>query len=391
MTVDAPVRPAGALARITRDDAAFLRDTWGRSAAVFPAVPGGDFERLLSFDDVDRIVSTMSLRTPMFRLVQAGPTFTEAEYTRAGRTGSRPVTGIADPIRIFAMFRGGATIVLQGLHRYWEPVSRLVRELEVELGHPCQVNAYITPPGAQGLALHTDPHEVFVLQTFGAKRWEIHAAPEEERRAPVDATLSPGDAVYMPTGTPHAASTQETLSGHLTIGVHVTSWREVVAGIWKRLEADPSLDDPIPAGWLRDGAAFGEAVRERIATLRASLDLVDPGDVAATRTEAFLSSRAPLLRGALSDELRVAGLDDRTVVSRRPGSVCDLTTRGGELTVLLGDRRLVMPAWLEPAMRWIAVQDRFAVGDLSAHLADASSRAVLVRRLAREGLLLLDR
>jgi hypothetical protein len=71
--------------------------------------------------------------------------------------------------------------------------------------------------------------------------------------------------------------------------------------------------------------------------------------------------------------------------------VCDLTTRGGELTVLLGDRRLVMPAWLEPAMRWIAVQDRFAVGDLSAHLADASSRAVLVRRLAREGLLLLDR
>lgn len=391
MTVGAPVRPGGALTRITRDETAFLGETWGRSAAVYPAVPGSAFEELLSFDDVDRIVSTMSLRTPMFRLVHAGRRIAEAEYTRTGRTGSRGVTGIADPARIFALFRGGATIVLQGLHRFWEPVAGLVRELEIELGHPCQVNAYITPPGAQGLALHSDPHDVFVLQTFGAKRWEIHPAPREPQRPPLGATLSPGDTVYMPTGTPHAASTQETLSGHLTIGVHVTPWREVVADVWKRLERDPSLDEPLPAGWLRDRPAFAGQVRERLEALTSTLGAVDAEEIAASRAERFLSTRAPLLRGSLADEPALAAVDDATVVARRPGSVCEVSTRGGEATVLLGDRRLVMPAWLEPAMRHIAARDRFAVADLSASVADATARAVLVRRLVREGLLLLDR
>lgn len=391
MTVGAPTRAGGALARITRDDAAFLRETWGRSATLFPAIARGEFEPLLSFDDVDRIVSTMSLRTPMFRLVKAGRPITEAEYTRTGRTGSRPVTGIADPAKIFALFRAGATIVLQGVHRYWEPVGGLVRELEVDLGHPCQVNAYVTPPGSQGLALHSDPHDVFVLQSFGDKRWEIHAAPKEDPRPPIDATLSPGDALYMPAGTPHAASTQRTLSGHLTIGVHVTSWREVVAELWRRLDGDASLDDPVPAGWLRDRRAFADGMRERLAALQAAADRIDPEDVVASRAETFLSTRAPLLRGALSDEPLLGSLGDGTAVSRRPGSVCEVTGRGGELAVLLGDRRLVMPSWLAPAMHRIARSDRFAVGDLADLVGDAAARAVLVRRLVREGLLLLER
>ncbi len=391
MTVDAPVRRSGALARIARDGPAFFRDTWGRSAAVFRAAPGAAFERLLSFDDVDRIVSTMSLRTPMFRVVQAGRQIAEVDYTRSGRTGSRPLTGLADAAKIFDLFREGATIVLQGLHRYWEPVAGLVRELEVELGHACQVNAYITPPGAQGLALHSDPHDVFVLQTFGAKRWEIHAAPREAARQPMEATLSSGDTVYMPKGTLHAASTQETLSGHLTVGVHVTSWREVLADVWKRVEADPSLDEPLPAGWLHDRDACASGLHERIGRLRSALARVDTDDVVASRAEMFLSTRAPLVRGALTDEPALAALDDATVVVRRPGSVCEVITRGGELTVLLGDRRLVMPSWLEPAMRSIASHDRFAVRDLSSHVADAAARAVLVRRLVREGLVRVER
>ena len=45
----------------------------------------------------------------------------------------------------------GATVVLQGLHRYWPPLRDLVAQLELELGHPCQANAYLTPPGRAGL------------------------------------------------------------------------------------------------------------------------------------------------------------------------------------------------------------------------------------------------
>jgi hypothetical protein len=111
-------------------------------------------------------------------------TIAESEYTRSGTTGSRPVSGMVDPARVFELFRQGATIVLQGLHRYWEPVTELLRGLELELGHRCQVNAYVTPPGAQGLALHEDPHDVFVLQAFGRSGGRCTRAGEAPREPP---------------------------------------------------------------------------------------------------------------------------------------------------------------------------------------------------------------
>jgi hypothetical protein len=50
-----------------------------------------------------------------------------------------------------------------------------------------------------------------------------------------------------------------------------------------------------------------------------------------------------------------------------------------------------MPAWLEPAMRRVASSDGFAMHNLAAELPDRESRAVLLRRLAREGSLTIER
>lgn len=377
-----------ALERCTGDPSSFLERTWGRRAVVYAEVEPNGFGDLLSLDDVDRILSTTSLRTPSFRLVKAGEQIPQASYTRSGTTGSEPVSGMADPARVFELFRGGATIVLQGLHRYWEAVTRFARDLELELGHPCQVNAYVTPPGAQGLELHDDPHDVFVLQAFGRKAWEIHAAPGETVREPIRATVEPGDCIYMPGGTPHAASTQEALSGHLTVGVHVATWRDVLSKALNVMERNPSLDEPVPAGWTRDPEAFARAFEDKLAVVRDELGRLDVRELADDHAIGFLSTRASILRGALVDQLELDRIRDGTRLERRPGSVCELRTRAERLVVLLGDRRLEMPAWLEPAMRRIAgADDVFRVVDLADVLIDRESRAVLARRLVREGLL----
>jgi bifunctional lysine-specific demethylase and histidyl-hydroxylase NO66 len=376
------------LARCTGDPAGFLERTWARRASVFTGTGHDGFADLLSLQDVDRILSTTSLRTPSFRLVRAGDPIPESAYTRSGRTGSKPVSGMADPARIFELFGAGATIVLQGLHRYWEPVARFTRALELELGHPCQVNAYITPPAAQGLALHEDPHDVFVLQAFGRKRWEVHAAPLEAERPPLEAEVAPGDCVYMPKGTPHAASTQDVLSGHLTVGVHVTTWREVVRDVVETALKDEAFDDAVPAGWTRAPLDFARLMEPTLAALRTSLQDLDGRAVAQERAERFLSTRPSLLGGGLLDRVRLSELDDTTQLVRRPGAICELRAREDGLVALLGDRRLDLPAWLEPAMRRIAATDSvFTVSDLRAEIADASSRVVLCRRLVREGLL----
>jgi lysine-specific demethylase/histidyl-hydroxylase NO66 len=363
-TLDRVRAGGGALERCTGDPRSFLANDWGRRAAVRLGGPSPKtlapvgFEDLLSLDDVDRFLTTTALRTPFFRLVKAGEQISESAYTRPGRTGSREVTGIANPSRVGALFEDGATIVLQGLHRWSEPVGRFCRDLELELGHPCQVNAYITPPGAQGLDMHVDAHDVFVLQAFGSKQWEVHASPHEEGRDPLAVEVTSGDTIYMPAGTPHAARAQDVLSGHLTVGVHVTPWREVLTGVVGRMAA--LIDDPVPAGWMDDVDGFADELRGRLAALASALGDVDVLTEAGERRERFLSNRAQLARGTIAERAAPISVNDATVVSRRPGTVCEVALRADRLVVLLGDRRLEMPA---------------------------SSRAVLVRRLIREGLL----
>ena len=378
----------GPLERCTIDPASFLEEDWGKRAVVRRGGTDAGFEDLLSLDDVDRFLTTTALRTPFFRLVKAGEQIPESSYTRSGRAGSRDVTGIANPARVSTLFEGGATIVLQGLHRWSEPVARFCRDLELELGHPCQVNAYVTPPGAQGLDLHEDGHDVFVLQAFGRKHWEVHTAPKEPERAPIDAEVAGGDTIYMPAGTPHAARAQDVLSGHLTVGVHVTAWREVIAGAVA--DAIAGDDDPVPAGWTEDPDSLAGELRTRLAALASSLDDVDARRVVGERRERFLSSRAQLARGSIVERSAPIAVDDDTTIARRPGAFAELDVHADRLVLLLGDRRLEMPSWLEDAMRRIAElrgDETIPVRDLAPFLRDTESRRVLVRRLIREGLL----
>ena len=73
-----------------------------------------------------------------------------------------------------AEFERGATIVLQALHLNHPPLAAFCRDLERELGHPTQTNAYYTPPSAQGFKVHHDTHDVFCLQVSGEKRWLVY-------------------------------------------------------------------------------------------------------------------------------------------------------------------------------------------------------------------------
>ncbi len=70
---------------------------------------------------------------------------------------------------------------------------------------------------------------------------------------------------------------------------------------------------------------------------------------AGERRERFLSNRAQLARGTIAERAAPIVVDDTTVVVRRPGTVCEVTRRADRVVMLLGDRRLEMPAWVAPA------------------------------------------
>jgi hypothetical protein len=195
---------------------------------------------------------------------------------------------------------------------------------------------------------------------------------------------------YLPQGTPHAARSERSLSGHITVGIVPTSWRAVLTRIVAELLSDvvAGVDEAIPAGWLPDPETLDGPLTERLRQLATALGDVDASAVGARMAEQFLASRPPLLGGALVDRQHLAALADGTSLVRRPGAVLRLASGAGpdRIRLLLGDRELDVPLWIGPAVTVIADRDELCPADLADHL-DPESRLVLCRRLVREGLL----
>ena len=192
-----------ALSLLSGDARAFVEKVWASHVHVHHTRPD-DLVGLLSLDDVDHLLTQTGMRTPALRLARDGQVLPSSRFTRSATLAGTAMTGLVDARKVTDLFDDGATVVLQGLHRYWPPLTDLVRDLEMTLGHPCQANAYLTPPGSQGFALHHDSHDVFVFQTHGTKEWEVHDG--SGRRQVV---MEPGTSMYLPTGTPHAARTHD--------------------------------------------------------------------------------------------------------------------------------------------------------------------------------------
>lgn len=369
-----------ALERCVGEPEPFLAEHFGRRP-LWRRQPTDAFADLFGLADADHLLTSAGVRTPAVRLVRSGTGIPPSEWTTSARIGGVAMPGIIDPRAVLREFDDGATIVFQGLHRFWPPLRTFCRGLEEALGHPCQVNAYLTPAAAQGLALHDDGHDVFVLQSFGTKRWEVHAGDPE----PWDLVLEPGDVLYMPAGTPHAARAQDRVSGHLTIGILTTSWRSFLERAMIPALDDPIFASPLPPGWHRDPGRFASALRDQLDLLVDRMAKIDESGVATEEADAFLRSRHPLLKGAFAARLQLNGLSDATVVRLGPGAIAEVRLRGDDLIMLIGDRELQMPSWLEPALRLVVDGSDHRVSELSA--IDPESRMVLVRRLVREGVL----
>ena len=403
-----PGRTSGhpALRRLVAVDVAEFADrTWGREPLLSPAdrLPEG-FGDLLSAAAVDELVSERGLRTPFLRVAKDGSTLGERAFTAPGGVGASIADQVSDD-KLVQLFSGGATMVLQGLHRVWPPLVRFTQQLAEELGHPVQANAYVTPPQSRGFDDHYDVHDVFVLQVEGEKQWRIHRPvhqsplrdqpwtdrrPDVERAARetplLDVVLRPGDCLYLPRGYLHAATALGTVSTHLTLGVH--AWtryslaEELVTTALASLADDPEVRASMalgtvpedPASWAGDlelvRSAMERAVREasprRVAAglttrCRAGQRAAPVGPLAqlraaaSARPEDLVRLRAHLA-ATLDDErgdlvlhsragrLVLAGADRHAVDRLLAGEVLTAAELGEDLTRRLLHAAVVVPA-----------------------------------------------
>jgi bifunctional lysine-specific demethylase and histidyl-hydroxylase NO66 len=333
--------------------------------------------------DVERLVCSGGLRYPGFRLVKAGEKLEVGSYTTSISWRPVPFSGIADVGRVLAEFEDGATLVLQGLHHTWPPLAEFCRILEGELGHPAQANAYFTPREAQGLPIHHDTHDVFSLQVAGEKRWLVYAPALElplrdqhydselgEPGEPVhDVLLKPGDTLYLPRGWLHAATTSDSDSLHITVGVNVHTWLDAIKAALRECE------DDVEFRRSPDGDA-----QELLDRLLARLDVEA---VAQRQRERLVKTRGPVLPGQLTQLRALEGLTLATQLERRRTVLFGL--EGGTLSY--EGKEIRFPEGAEEALEFVAFGDEpFTAGEIAGDL-DDDSRLVLVRRLVREGFL----
>ncbi|MGE3622209.1 MAG: cupin domain-containing protein, partial [Acidimicrobiia bacterium] len=386
-----------ALARCVGDVEEFLAGTF----TVAPHLRrGARFDDLLSLADVDAQLSGAGIRRPAVRVVRDGQPVDPARWTRRARSGRTWIDDLVHPARLFGLFEEGATIVLQSLHRWWPPLTRFCRDLELALGHAVQANAYLTPPGAAGLVPHHDTHDVFVLQSHGTKHWCVrepaveaplgrHGSDHAEaagRPVLFEVDLGPGDCLYLPRGFVHSATTQDGPSLHLTIGVLATTRHDLVRTVVDRVAEDPVFRRSLPVGHAGGIEEAERVVKDVVADLVRWLEGLDTAEVATRMVDRELGRRLPLLDGHLVDLTRLEGIDDRTRVVVRHGLAWRLDAGGSRSTLVLPDRRIDLPAAVDAAVLRLLAGKALPVGALD-DLLDGPSRRVLVRRLVREGAL----
>lgn len=263
----------GVFDELVNDRERFEAEYWGKTA--YFSKSGLQTERYVTAAEIEELVNEARLRVTDFRLIKSGSVVAPSRYMESSRNNksaaiaanvdpstaiSSLISGRIDANAVNRLIQDGTTLILQGAQRYLSSLANICKQLEYEIGHRCEANIYVTPPSSQGLRLHSDPHDVFVIQCHGTKNWvvEFDSALDasliaSEQR---EIVLEKGDVLYMPKGTKHAASTNANFSIHVTISVATVTYRRLMTELVDQLQAENGWDTPLSPGWHLDPSAI---------------------------------------------------------------------------------------------------------------------------------------
>lgn len=380
------------------DPVRFFDEYWQHQPLVIrrssPAYYGLD----LGLADVEGWLSRGRIRYPEIRLMRNGSSV-PAETLLTGGWSAGVLPGDDRPARlppIYDAYRNGYTIVLRA-EKVSGAVATLCRTLEQKLQHNTVGELYLTPRGAQGFAVHSDVHDVFVLQLAGAKQWKVYAPPDRTKlRLPMekrvgepllDVTIEPGDLLYVPVGFPHqAVALPGQASLHVSLGVYPFRWTDLLAQVLQAAaEENPELAEPLPAtgaDWDTDAlqARMKVLLRELAerADVRSGLDRLKVN---------FCSGLRALPDGHFAHLDALEDIHGGTVVEKRPGSICYISRQRTSTTMVFPGNRVEIAPAAVPAMEWIAnVAEPFTPTSLPGEIGD-DDRVMLVKELVAAGLL----
>ncbi len=341
----------------------FFRDTWEKQPLAVARDNPAYYQSLFSRRDLD---SVLAFTRPQFR--------DPASYKPGDSSHSNIVQAWLPEDEAFAgcypglpevhrAFARGKTLLINSMQHRWPAIAAMSRNLEVQFGCPVHTYLLLTPPGAQGLAAHYDAYEIFVLQIDGVKHWRFYGCaremplPSDQNEIPRDQLgpptqevfLKPGDLLYMPRGHVHEAFTSDRASLHLTVGIRIYRWLDLLRNAFAgAAAADVRFRQSPPPGLLCAGT-FPRESREKFKELLellardANLD-----DSLAAMTETFVGGLPafPADYFAIDDPDRI-NLD--TTLERAPGVFFRIVEKGEGVTLHAPGARIEGPSKIASA------------------------------------------
>ncbi|MFI6417791.1 JmjC domain-containing protein [Streptomyces sp. NPDC050842] len=243
---------------------------WPTLPRLFRRDPGA-LAHLWSIDELNALVDAECVPARNVVLVKDGRVLERYAYI----DGDMPRPGaIRDHLD------DGGTVSVRQLQTVKPALSVLRREIQDETGCLVHVNAYLTPPGAQGLKYHYDPYVTLIVQLSGRKAWPLHPpfvanpttdhgnflergfTPEERHylanTPPAQSfTLEPGDVFWLPRGYVHSPYTVgDEPSLHLTFALKERTFHwlasEMTREVLSQALVDPALRAEIAPAALLD-------------------------------------------------------------------------------------------------------------------------------------------
>jgi ribosomal protein L16 Arg81 hydroxylase len=375
----------------------FLSRHWEREHVFVRRDRASYYQSLITAADLEKLISDSDARYPAIRLAKGGGYFPPEVYTRDVKHGDESFLGVPDVKKIADEYRRGATVALPAIHRTWKPLGLLCDALQARFDHPAHANVYITPGNAAGFTPHYDVHEVFVLQIAGKKRWSIYspviALPHRSQlftpnayggQSPlVEVELHAGDLLYLPRGFLHSTTTSDSFSAHVTVGITVYTWVDLMKEFLASATDDLQLRAALPVGFAHQPDAKPLLRQKMLAALdrlRAQADLDHLIDAFTARVRAAQVPRPAPFR---VDE-SVIGPDS---LLQMPATDTYRITQEGDKSLLEFDGvRYQLPAPVASTLKAMSALDQLRPKQLPDHL-NLDERLGLMRHLRDIGFL----
>lgn len=366
----------------------FFQEFWRQTPLHIERGLDAFYDGIVSLADLDAYFQNRQLPAGALKVGNAGTPYPQDTWSRKGRFSPYSHITVVDIDALFRLFAGGGSIVINAAHKTLPKLTAYCSALERELRFQVQANIYITPPQAQALPIHTDDHDIIVMQLHGSKNWRFQPNPETTC-ASKQLILQSGDLLYLPKGFKHQAFTLDDYSIHVTLGFRPKSAHHLLEQLAALVAGDPAFQQDLPHGYSSDKekAQFITAFSEHIAQL---LQKTGPEILLHRVDENFVDQQLAVNEQRFADLLMLPKINTDTRIVKRKALLYRVEETSKELLIRFHGKQLSLPLWLRQNLTILLGNESFAVKDITGLITE-NGKIDLIKEWIKAGFLRLDK